>query len=48
MPMHDTPKLTDGAVTLKRGGNTYTGEWATTGNRLVCYWGSTRHRLRLV
>jgi hypothetical protein len=39
MQVNDTPKLAEGTVTLKRGANTYTGQWATTGNRLVCYLG---------
>ena len=39
MPVDDTPKLTEGAVILKRGADAYTGQWATTGYRLVCYLG---------
>jgi hypothetical protein len=39
MQVDDTPKLAEGTVTLKRGVNIYIAQWATTGNRLICYLG---------
>ena len=39
LELGDRPKLRQGSVTLRRNGITYTGQWATTGNRLVVYLG---------
>jgi hypothetical protein len=39
MPADDTSHLAEGTVTLERGAVTYTGQWATTGNRIIVYLG---------
>jgi hypothetical protein len=39
MPVDDLSHLAEGTVTLERGAVTYTGQWATTGNRITVYLG---------
>jgi hypothetical protein len=39
MPVDDTSHLAQGTVTLERGAITYTGQWATTGNRITVHLG---------
>jgi hypothetical protein len=39
MPVDDTSNLAEGTVTLERGAVTYSGQWATTGNRITVYFG---------
>jgi hypothetical protein len=34
----DKTGLTEGVVTLQQHGITYTGQWATTANRIFVYW----------
>jgi len=34
----DRTGLAEGVVSLQRHGITYTGRWATTGNRIFVYW----------
>lgn len=39
LDLDDKPQLREGSVTLRRNGIMYTGQWATTGNRLIVYLG---------
>jgi hypothetical protein len=39
LELDNRPKLREGSIALRRNGITYTGQWATTGNRLIVYLG---------